>query len=59
MEGASSSFNFNFAERDVQLLNESKFHDSEKNEDFSNNDSDNDSNAKTIFKFVLKNKIKK
>ncbi|CAG8675293.1 15992_t:CDS:1, partial [Funneliformis caledonium] len=45
MEGASSSFNFNFAKRDIQLLNESKFRNSEENENFSNNDSDNDSDA--------------
>ena len=32
-------------ERDVQLLNESKFRNFEENEDFSNNDSDNDSDA--------------
>src|SRR6266540_4711776 len=40
MEGASSSFNFNFAERDVQLLNETEFRDSEESEDFSDYDSD-------------------
>ena len=39
MEGASSSFNFNFAERDVQLLNETEFRDSEESEDFSDYDS--------------------
>src|SRR5687768_684534 len=40
MKGASSSFNFNFAERDVQLLNETEFRDSEESEDFSDYDSD-------------------
>ncbi|CAG8570934.1 2291_t:CDS:2 [Funneliformis caledonium] len=35
MKGVSSSFNFNFAERDVQLLNEMEFHNSEESEDFS------------------------
>ncbi|CAG8728053.1 2198_t:CDS:2, partial [Funneliformis caledonium] len=39
-QGASFSFNFNFAKRDVQLLNKIEFYDSEESEDFSDYNSD-------------------
>ncbi len=39
MKGASFFFNFNFTKRNIQLLNEIEFHNSEENEDFSDYDS--------------------